>query len=214
MQAILLLIFSLIAISAIAYRYRVWIKKNWKRFFTVVVAGGLVSTGLILYDFNPPAAGNDSLGYELLNSGTVFHMWNSNDDYYFNRSNGVQFTNHYEEYWTKNVLMLGYYNNDQWNLLHRTDSLSGFTEILDYVADDYINVTLWKDLSYNTYDYRLALRYSLAVDDSDLTITPYIKNQGIAIFIPNKKRTTKDNNRLTLSVFKVSTPLLFVGTTS
>ncbi len=30
--------------------------------------------------------GDSNLGYELLDSGTVFHMWNSNDDYYFNRS--------------------------------------------------------------------------------------------------------------------------------
>jgi len=111
-------------------------------------------------DFGASGGNNDSLGYELLDNGAVFHMWNSNDDYYFNRSNGVQFTNHYEEYWTKNVLMLGYYAGGQWNLLHRTDSLSGFTEILDYVADDYINVTLWKDLSYGSYDYRLALRLS------------------------------------------------------
>jgi len=78
-------------------------------------------------DFGASGGNNDSLGYELLNNGTVFHMWNQYDDYYFNRSNGVQFTNHYEEYWTKNVLMLGYYAGGQWNLLHHTDSLSGFT---------------------------------------------------------------------------------------
>ena len=125
--------------------------------------------------------GNDDLGYELLDSGAVFHMWNTYNDYYFNRSNGVQFTNHYQEYWTRNVLMLGYYNNDQWHLLYRVDELSGFTEILDYAADDYINATLWKDLSYGSYDFRVAIRYSLAVDDRDLTIVPYIKNLGIAI---------------------------------
>jgi len=127
----------------------------------------------------------ENLGYELLDNGSVFHMWNSQDSYYFNRSNGVQFSNHYQEFWTTNVLMLGYYAGDVWTLRYRTDELSGFTEVLDCETDDYINATLWKDLSYtageNTYNFRLALRYHLGVNDSDLTIIPYIKNLGIAI---------------------------------
>ena len=124
---------------------------------------------------------SSNLGYELLDNGTIFHMWNNHDSYYFNRSNGVQFGNHYQEYWTHNVLMLGYYAGDTWNLLYRVDELSGFTEVLDAITEDYINITLWKDLSYNDYDFRLALRYHLRVNDSDLTIIPYIKNLGIAI---------------------------------
>ena len=130
---------------------------------------------------DPPFNSTENLGYELLDNGSVFHMWNNYDSYYFNRSNGIQFSNHYQEFWTTNVLMLGYYAGDQWNLLYRTDELSGFTEVLDCVTDDYINVTLWKDLSYGSYDFRLALRYHLKVSDFDLTIIPYIKNLGVAI---------------------------------
>ncbi|GAH45618.1 unnamed protein product, partial [marine sediment metagenome] len=54
--------------------------------------------------------------------------------------------------------------------------LSGFTEILDDVTDEYINVTLWKDISNGAYDFRLALCYHLKPGDKDLTIIPYIKN--------------------------------------
>jgi hypothetical protein len=71
--------------------------------------------------------------------------------------------------------MLGYYNNDEWNLIYRTDELSGFNK--DITSDEtYVNVTLWKDLSYNGYDFRLAIRYHLGVDDNELTVIPYIKN--------------------------------------
>ena len=39
-----------------------------------------------------------------------------------------------------------------------------------------MNATLWKDLSYEVYDFRLAIRYHLGVDDTELTVIPYIKN--------------------------------------
>jgi hypothetical protein len=39
-----------------------------------------------------------------------------------------------------------------------------------------LNATLWKNLNYGGYDFRLAIRYHLGVDDVDLTVIPYIKN--------------------------------------
>ena len=123
----------------------------------------------------------ENLGWELLKNDTVIHAWNTHDSYYFNATNGVQITNHYEEYWTHNVLMLGYYSGNTWNLLYRTDELSGFNREFNGSTDEYMNLTLWKDLSYASYSFRLALRYHLGVNDSDLTIVPYIKNLGINI---------------------------------
>ena len=72
--------------------------------------------------------------------------------------------------------MLGYYNNDEWNLIYRTDELTGFTRSIDIVNGSYINITLWKDLEYAGYDFRLAIRYYLGADDNELTVIPYIKN--------------------------------------
>jgi len=116
------------------------------------------------------------VGYELLDDGKVLHIWNKYDNYYFNTSSGIQLTNHFDDYWSHNVLMLGYYNNDQWNLIYRTDELSGFNK--DIVSDNetFVNVTLWKNLNYEGYDFRLAIRYYLGVDDNELTVIPYIKN--------------------------------------
>jgi hypothetical protein len=114
--------------------------------------------------------------YEFLDDGKVLHIWNRFDSYYFNTSNGVQFTNHKDDYWSHNVLMLGYYNNDVWNLIYRSDNLSGFNKNIKSDNLTYVNATLWKDLTYEGYEFRLAIRYYLGVDDTELTVIPYIKN--------------------------------------
>jgi hypothetical protein len=117
-----------------------------------------------------------TIGYEFLDDNQVLHIWNRYDSYYFSTSNGVQFTNHKDDYWSHNVLMLGYYDNEVWNLIYRTDNLSGFKKKVSSDNETYVNATLWKDLSYGGYDFRLAIRYYLGVDDNELTVIPYIKN--------------------------------------
>ncbi len=119
-----------------------------------------------------------TMGYQLLDNNRVFHIWNRFDSYYFNTSSGIQLTNHFDNFWSRNVLMLGYYNNDVWNLIYRVDELSGFNK--NIVADNssFINITLWKDLTYEGYDFRLAVRYHLGIDDTELSVIPYIKNLG------------------------------------
>lgn len=124
---------------------------------------------------DPPAGGSD-IGYKLLDEGNVLQIWNKYDNYYFNTSSGIQLTNHYDEYWSHNVLMLGYYNNNKWNLIYRTDELSGFNKNISTDNETYVNVTIWKNLAYKGYDFRLAIRYHLGVYDNELTVIPYIKN--------------------------------------
>ncbi|MBD3263569.1 MAG: LPXTG cell wall anchor domain-containing protein [Candidatus Omnitrophica bacterium] len=124
---------------------------------------------------------NNSLGYEFLENDTIIHAWNSYDSYYFNASNGVQFTNHYNEYWAHNTLMLGYYAGDTWNLLYRVDNLNNFERDFEGVTDSFMNWTLYKDLSYNDYDFRLGLCYHLKPFDNNLTIIPFITNLGVNI---------------------------------
>jgi hypothetical protein len=125
---------------------------------------------------DPPIYDPPLIGYELLDEDDVLQIWNKYDSYYFNTSSGIQITNHYDEYWSHNVLMLGYYNNDQWNLIYRTDELSGFTKDIESDNETYVNATLWKNLTYQGYDFRLAIRYHLGIDDNELTVIPYIKN--------------------------------------
>jgi hypothetical protein len=172
------------------YNYTIWVKDK--------LGGNSTNTG---YSFNVSAQATitvstikDSYGdnktvnltdppgepplisYELLDDGDVLHIWNTFDNYYFDTDSGIQLTNHYNEYWSHNVLMLGYYNNDKWNLMYRTDELSGFNKDIKTDNETYVNVTLWKNLEYYGYDFRLAIRYCLGVDDNELTVIPYIKN--------------------------------------
>jgi PKD repeat protein len=122
-----------------------------------------------------PPPGFPEIGYDLLDDGKVLRIWNRFDSYYFNTSSGIQMTNHYDEYWSHNVLMLGYYSDDVWNLIYRTDELSGFNKNITS-NEGYVNATLWKNLSYEGYDFRLAIRYHLGVDYNELSVIPYIKN--------------------------------------
>ena len=135
----------------------------------------------LLIFFSPeviaPNNSSNTLGYELLDNNTVLRIWNQFDSYYFNVSNGIQFTNHYKDYWAKNVMMLGYYSGDEWILVYRTDELSGFNKTID-LSEDFCNATIWKDLFYSGYSFRLAIRYCLGIADSNLTVIPYIKNLG------------------------------------
>jgi hypothetical protein len=135
-------------------------------------------TGNSTVNLTDPPGSSYLVGYEFLDDGEVLNIWNNLDHYYFNTSSGIQLTNHYDEYWSHNVLMLGYYNNDEWNLIYRTDELSGFNKEIESDNETFVNVTLWKDLTYQGYDFRLAIRYNLGVDDNELTVIPYIKNIG------------------------------------
>jgi len=130
---------------------------------------------------DPPGNSYPLIGYELLDNDDVLHIWNKFDSYYFDTNSGIQLTNHYNEYWSHNVLMLGYYNNNQWNLVYRTDELAGFNKNIDTDNETYVNTTIWKDLTYQGYNFRLAIRYHLGVDDNELTVIPYIKNLGDTI---------------------------------
>jgi len=117
------------------------------------------------------------VGYELLDSNQVLHIWNTEDDYYFNATSGMQFTNHYEQYWSKNVFCGGYYDGNEWIKLACVDELP-FTWNIRTDNETYINVTGYRDVSHGNYDVRVALRYHLKEHDTRLSVQPYMKNIG------------------------------------
>jgi len=120
------------------------------------------------------------IGYEFINDSVV-HIWNTQDDYFFEKDAGIQLTNHYDDYWTKNVFCLGYYNGDKWVKIKCADELSNFNKGIDSDNETFVNATLWKDISYGAYDLRLGVNYYLGLDDENLSITIYGKNIGIDI---------------------------------
>ena len=160
-------------------------KPDTGKFLVWAIIFFLVSTSIFVIEpaSAPDGGGSPSgdIGWELLDNNSVLRIWNKFDSYYFNVSSGIQLTNHYNEYWSHNVMMLGYYTGDDWNIIYHVDELTGFNKNIDSDNETYVNATIWKDLSYGSYDFRLAIRYCLGVNDSELTIIPYIKNLGIAI---------------------------------
>jgi len=117
------------------------------------------------------------IGYEFINDSVV-HIWNTQDDYFFEKDAGIQLTNHYEDYWTRNIFCLGYYDGDEWNKIKCADELTNFNKNIQTDNETYVNATLWKDISYGNYDLRLGIRYHLGLDDKNLSITIYGKNLG------------------------------------
>ncbi len=126
--------------------------------------------------FDPPIL---EIGYEFINDSV--HIWNNIDDYYFNKSSGIQFTNYYEDYWTKNVFCLGYYSGETWVKIKCADELDNFNRNIESDNLTYVNATLWKDINYFGYDLRFGINYLLEVNDTNLSITIYAKNIGIDI---------------------------------
>src|SRR3990167_7348429 len=101
-------------------------KQNWwKRWNKYLLWGiGIVLLfGTMIY-FNENVEAAPSIGFEYLddsgnivnkNIGTVIHIWNNKDDYFFNKTSGLQFSNNFNEYWTKNVFCVGEVQSNNWN---------------------------------------------------------------------------------------------------
>ncbi len=122
--------------------------------------------------------GNTTMGYEFLDGGNVVHIWNERDDYYFDKDSGIQLTNHYEDYWTKNIFCLGYYSGGSWNKIKCADELENFNRNIKSDELTYVNATLWKDFTYEGYNLRFGVQYHLKTDDKKLSVKIYLKNLG------------------------------------
>jgi len=104
-------------------------------------------------------------------------MWNSEDDYFFNKSSGIQFTNNFQDYWTRNIFCAGYKNSSNDWVYDCNDALS-FNWNIKTDNETYFNYTLWRDKTIGTKEVRLGLRYHLKLDDENLSIQFSVENIG------------------------------------
>lgn len=137
----------------------------------------LISTYLIA---SPNQPDERVIGYELLENNSILHIWNVADDYYFNATSGIQFTNNYNEYWTHNIFCGGVYYQSSWE--YYCNNELPFEWSISTDNETYVNVTGYRDVTKNVdgkdYIVRFALRYHLKTEDTFLTIQPYEKNIG------------------------------------
>jgi len=129
---------------------------------------------------------NRSIGYEYLNSSgdivdesdaDVIHTWNTEHDYYFDKSSGIQFTNNFKDYWTRNVFCGGY-ENDQGEWVYVCNDELPFNWSIETDNLTYVNYTGFKEVSLGENKLRVAVRYHLKTNDESLTIQFNIKNIG------------------------------------
>lgn len=112
---------------------------------------------------------NAALGYELIDSGKVLHLYNDYDSYYFNTTSGIQFTNHNDEYWSKNIFCGGYNSGSGWNYICN-DALPFTWSITNTTTQ--INVTGYRDKTIGLKKVRVGLEYILGVNDTNLSVVP------------------------------------------
>ncbi len=137
----------------------------------IVVVSSLLFISISASSPNQP--NYNPVGYEWIENKTdVLHIWNTQDDYYFNASSGIQLTNHYNDYWTHN-----YFCGSRGSAEYCTDALP----FLWSVSSD--NATYVKyEGYYANQNIEFRLTYYLAVNDTNITITPHVKNKGFAPF--------------------------------
>lgn len=125
------------------------------------------------------------IGYEYLTqtgqvtdeSNAVFlHAWNPQDDYYFNMSSGIQFSNHFDEFWAKNIFCFGFKAGGVWTY-NCVDTLPfAWTVSSDNLT--YVNYTGFRDIVVGTKEVKATFTYHLPLDSDNISIDFSIKNIG------------------------------------
>lgn len=104
------------------------------------------------------------------------HLFNNYDDYYFDATSGIQFTNHYQDYWSRNVYCAGFKTVTNW--VYYCDDAFNFSWSIDNTSEE-VNVTGYKDINLGLHNVRVGLQYHLAVNDTNLTVSAWVRNIGV-----------------------------------
>ncbi len=125
---------------------------------------------------------NRTIGFEYLNSSgyvvvseaeaDVVHIWNTEDDYFFNKSSGTQWTNYFQSYWTQNVFC-GTYELGNWFCLNDTNLFTW-----DIITDNETYVSYSGEYYIKSKKLTLSINYSLNLNDENLSIGFKAINDG------------------------------------
>lgn len=118
-----------------------------------------------------------SFGWEKLDSGKVLHMWNDDLSYYFNASSGLQFTNNYNEYWSKNIICLGSNDGSGWVYkCNEGTALVNFAWNFSTDNETFVEAVGIKNITLAGNKVEAVLKYRLDDEEPDLEIVPSFKN--------------------------------------
>ncbi|MFH1408417.1 MAG: RHS repeat-associated core domain-containing protein [Nanoarchaeota archaeon] len=129
----------------------------------------------ILFFLGSFVSAESAVGYEYLNDD-VLHIWNSVDDYYFDAESMLQLTNHFEDYWARNLFCGGFKISGEWQY-SCTDALP-FDWTIDSDEETFVSISGYRDITKGNYKVRFGLDYYLALNDTNLSVTPSVENIG------------------------------------
>ncbi len=115
-------------------------------------------------------------GYEKLDNGKVLHLWNPALSYYFNASSGLQFTNHYEEYWSKNIFCVGWYSGGWNDKCNDGAALTSFKWTITTDNTTFVSAEGKKNITFAGEKVEARLNYTLNENQDDLIIRPSLEN--------------------------------------
>ena len=179
------LLFSFISLLIIGLSFIVIAKEPeiiYKNINNII--GGIIS--FVSFD----EENNNPIGYEYLDDAgdivpyidaTTVHIWNTQDNYFFDKDSGIQLTNHFDEYWTHNTFCAGYkqvYNDSSFQWIYDCNDALPFTWSIDSDDETYVNITGWRDKTIGSKEVRIALRYHLKLNDKSLSVQLSIENIG------------------------------------
>lgn len=126
------------------------------------------------------SVGVHGLSYEYLNNNTLLHFNNSYDNYYINLTSGIQLTNVYPDYWTRNIWCVWYNRAGISNEICTDKTNMGMTVTTDNVS--YINISGSRDVvmgsGKNIRYLTFKLVYSLLNESQNLSILNIVTNTG------------------------------------
>ncbi len=139
---------------------------------------------------SPNQLNSNPVGYELLDDGQIVHIWNNiticdqrlgcedrGDDYYINLASGLQLTNHYNQYWSRNEFC---------GAINITGTVNYYcTDVLPFAfeasSDNLTYASVYGNRTIVLAGGRrvdFSITYNLSVNATNITITPRIRNLG------------------------------------
>lgn len=116
-----------------------------------------------------------STGIEYNATVDVYDIWNNIGHYYVNATSGIQITNHFQEYWTKNLVCVIFYwgsssheyctDGGDWVWYNSTD------------GSTFSNLTGTTTAKWSGHQWDIALEYYLEANWTEIRITPTFENK-------------------------------------
>jgi|24BtaG_2_1085350.scaffolds.fasta_scaffold01514_2 hypothetical protein len=150
----------------------------------------------------PIVSATSPIGYEIYNQTT--HIWNQGDikqDYYYTGQCNHQLSNLPDEVWEKVILGMTYGNTAEELINNYVELHSGGCNRIEETDNQtYVNITVWKDITYLGESGRLAKNSYIELNDDYMRETFYFKafddiNQDIWFSIKRKDIDISNNQK-------------------